>query len=737
MVANPIRRQLAGCASPLALALVGALAAPAALAQDSDAAPDAPVVLDTVTLSGDAATEGTGRYTTQAASGTAAGLDLSARETPQSVSVMTSQQMQDQGITTLNQVVDWTPGLTAQQGNGEFRWIFYARGSAVENQQFDGVPNYVHYYSRDVNPQEDMAMFDRVEVVRGATGLLEGTGSPSASINLVRKMPTAERQSSVEVEASSFGNGRLTYDTSGPITADGRLRGRFVASALAGNGFRDYMTDERGLLYGVLEYDLTDSTTISAALSHGKEKIDGYSWGGVWTARDGSFYDFDSHTASAAEWEYSDREQTVGYLDLRHEFDNGWELTAKLRRSNGMVDMLSSYMWYDTTGALYRDGALFHYVSQTNSGDLRLSGKVTLFGREHDLVFGVNGNRDRTRYDGKNPYTYVIADPSVADPNEHPYPEPSDVTYFGDMVSRNYGLYGSARWSLAENVKLITGARVSWYEAQNESGYAGSNSSDGYKVDAEVTPYVGLVYDVNDTWTVYGSYTGIFTPQNALGVDGLIDPVYGKNFEVGAKAALLDGGLTFAAAAFQTDQDGLAEDDPDNTGCGGPATGCSINAGLIRTRGAEFELSGAVSDRWNVAASYTYAHAEYEEGEDAGQRYNTGTAPLHLVKLNTTYRLAGALEGLTVGGALRYQSRTYQDNPDGSFDSGGAPYAMRQGGFAVADVMARYELSEATAVQLNVNNLFDKQYYSAIASPGYGNFIGRGRNATLSLVHRF
>lgn len=734
MVSN--RNRLAGCTSLLALTLAGTLTAPAARAQD-DAAPNATVVLDTVTLRSDRATEGTGSYVTASASGTAAGLDLTAKETPQSVSVMTSQQMRDKGIVTLNQVVDWTPGLTAQQGNGEFRWIFYARGSAVENQQFDGVPNYVHYYSRDVNPQEDMAMFDRVEVVRGATGLLEGTGNPSASINLVRKMPTATPQSSVELSASSFGNARLTYDTSGPISADGRLRGRFVTSGLAGDGFRDYMTDNRGLLYGVLEYDLTERTTVSLGLSHARENIDGYSWGGIWTARDGSFFDFDSRTSSAAAWEYSDRKQTVGYLDLTHDFDNGWTLTAKLRASDGDVDMLSSYMWYDTDGTLYRDGALFHYISQTNSADLRLSGQVDLFGRQHDLVFGVNGNRDRTRYDGANPYTLVIADPSVANPNEHPFPPPNDSTYFGDMVSRNYGFYASARWNLAENAKLITGARVSWYELRNDGGYNGDTWGDGYRVDAEVTPYVGLVYDVNDIWTVYGSYTGIFSPQDALGVNGLLDPVYGKNFELGAKADLMDGGLTFAAAAFQTDRDGLAENDPFNTGCGGPATGCSRNAGLTRTRGAEFELSGAVNDRWNLAASYAYADAKYREGQNAGQRYNTGSAPLHLLKLNTTYRLAGALEGLTVGGSLRYQSRIYQDSPEGSFDSGNAPFYMRQGGFAVTDVMARYDLSEATAVQLNVNNLFDKHYYSAIASPGYGNFIGQGRNATLTLLRRF
>lgn len=727
--------RLAGSTCLAALALSGAptLAAPARAQQ----ATAAPVVLDTVVLEGDGATENSGSYTTPADSGTAAGLALTVRETPQSVSILTSQQIRDKGISTLNQAVDWTPGLTAMQGNGEFRWVFYARGSAVENQQFDGVPNYVHYYSRDVNPQEDLAILDRIEVVRGATGLLEGTGNPSASINLVRKLPTAVRQSSVEAELSSFGNARLTYDTSGPISRDGRLRGRFVASGLGGDGQRDNLTDERQLYYATLDYDLTETTRVNIGLSYGRENIDGYSWGGLWTRRDGGFYDFDARTSPSTDWEYSDRRQTVGYFSLSHEFDNGWTLDAKARASDGDVDMLSSYMYYDAAGTLYRDGALFHYISQTVSADVRLAGPVELFGRSHDLVFGINGNRDRTRYDGANPYNYAFADPSVADPGEHPFPAPNDVTYFGEMVSRNYGAYAAARWSLSDRTKLITGARLSWYELDDHSGYDGSDSRSGFKADGEFVPYLGVVHDLNQDWMVYGSYTGIFSPQSARGVNGLLDPVEGKNYEIGTKAALLDGGLTFAAALFQTDQDGLAESDPDHSGCGGPGPTCSVNAGLIRTRGLELELTGTIGERWNIAAGYTYAKVKYQEGENAGQRFNTGTAPLHLLKLGATYRMAGALDGLTLGGALRFQSRTFVDAPEGSFDSGGLPYRIDQGGFAVVDLMARYAFSEETALQLNVANLFDKTYYSAIASPGYGNFIGPERNATLTLLHRF
>lgn len=727
-VASRYASLLGRSASSLALILSGALAAPGAFAQDST------VVLNELVLDGERATENSGEYTTSGSSGTAAGLALTVKETPQSMTVTTNQQIVDQNMETLDEVIEWTPGLSAMQGNGEFRWSFIARGSIVENQQFDGVPNYVHYYSRDVNPQEDMAMYDRVEVVRGATGLLEGSGSPAASVNLVRKMPTAEHQSSVEAAFSSFDNVRMVYDTSGPISSDGRLRGRFVASGLTGDGQRDNLRDDRGLLYGVLEYDLTEQTTVSAGLSYAKEKIDGYSWGGVWTAQDGSFFDFDGSTSPSLDWEYSDREQTVGYLEAKHVFGNGWTLNAKLRVSDGSSDMFTSYMRYSTAGDLERSGGRYEYISQTNSLDVNASGKVTLFGREHDLAFGINGSRDRTRYDGGSDYLFIIPDPSVADPHAEPRPPFSPPSYFSDMVTKNYGIYASARWTLAEGTKLITGGRLSWYDYSDDGNWGGSE----LKIDEEFVPYLGLVHDVNDKLTVYGSYTSIFLPQASYGVNGLLDPVEGKNYELGAKATLNETGLTGSIALFQTDQDGISEPDREHSDCSGPGPTCYVNSGLVRTRGVELELAGAISERWNISASYTYANSKIQEGTDEGERFRTYMNPQRIAKLSTAYRLGGALEGLTLGGSVRYQSEIYLDGLDGGdWTSGGAPFYLHQGGYTLVDVMARYDLTEDTEIQLNIDNLLDKNYYSALTSVGYGNFIGAERNATLTLRQKF
>jgi outer membrane receptor for ferric coprogen and ferric-rhodotorulic acid len=728
------RALLSGCA------LVALAAAPASAqetAEDDDDA--AALTLQTIDVlaAGGAATEGTGSYDAEGVLPSATGLPLSARETPQSVSIVTQQELVDQNLQTLNQVVEYTPGLVSTQGNGEYRFAYYARGSSIENQQIDGVSSYVHFYARDVLPQDDMAMYDRVEVVRGATGLLEGTGNPSASVNMVLKRPLAFRQVFGEAGATSYGSGRLVLDASSPLNAEGTVRGRFVASGVAGEGARDNLTDDRGLLYGLVEFDIGDRTTASLGVSHARENIDGYSWGGVWTQVDGVPYDFDGHTSPSLSWEYSHREATTGFVDIEHELDNGWVVRAAGRAVEGNSDMLTSYMRWEMddlgTPQLLRDGGRYQYVNQGYAMDVQASGQVTLFGRNHDVVFGASGNSDRTRYDGGSYYTFVIDDPAIADPYAEPKPPLGPSVGFWDMTNQQWGVYGAARLNLTDQLKVIAGARATWFDYHETSDYAGAL---GYSVDGKVVPYLGAVYDIDDTWSVYASYTEIFQPQQSYGVDGLLDPVSGTNYEAGAKAALLDGRLTAAAALFLTDRDGLAEVDPNNSDCGPPSNPtCYMNAGKVRTQGAEVEVSGAVTDRWNLMASLTYATTEYADGENDGEPFEPNVNPKTLVKLGTTYAMGGGFEGLTVGGALRYQSGTYAEGTD--WASADLPFRMEQDAYAVVDLMARYDLSERTWLQLNVDNLFDETYYTAFWNPGYGNFIGAPRSAALTLRHTF
>ncbi|MBZ7927774.1 TonB-dependent receptor, partial [Ensifer adhaerens] len=200
-------------------------------------------------------TEGTGSYTTGEMS-TATGLDLSIRETPQSVSVVSSARMRDNGMTTVEDALSKTTGITVLATGGE-RSNYFSRGFQVDNIMMDGVPI---AHDSDTLGSASLAMYDRIEVVRGATGLLEGAGNPSASINLVRKRPTDTRQISVTGSAGSWADYMGILDAGGSLNADGSLRGRFVTSLQDANTYTQDYEHKRQLYYGVLEADITDNT---------------------------------------------------------------------------------------------------------------------------------------------------------------------------------------------------------------------------------------------------------------------------------------------------------------------------------------------------------------------------------------------------------------------------------------------------------------------------------------------
>jgi outer-membrane receptor for ferric coprogen and ferric-rhodotorulic acid len=694
------------------------------------------VVLDAITVTGSSdATEGSSAWTAEIPTTTASGLPVTPRETPQSVSVVTQQQIIDQNARTLTDVLAFSTGITALQGNGELRYGYFARGSEITNQQIDGVASWSHWFLRDIAPQDNMAMFDRVEIVRGATGLLEGAGYPSASVNLVRKRGTYERRIEGVLSAQSWGNVEATADLAGPLNETRTLRGRFVASGLTGNGWRDDMEHDNSLLYGALDADLGERTIAGFGLAYQTENIDGYSWGGVPTTPEGEFFPFyDARTASALPWEFSQRRMTTAFVDITHELGAGWTITGKGRAAEGETHMLSSYMFWDyATDTLIRTGGNFDYDNRSFAGDVRVTGPVSLFGRRHDLVFGLSGNRDYTSYDTPDEYRFAVPDPRDLQDPDGPGPSPLPLgNSWNDDHQTQWGVYGNGRFRVTDALSVFAGGRVSWYESRSVAVWGTSS----YDVDAEFTPYVGAVYDVNDDWTVYASYTGIFQPQSQLVYGGgFIDPIEGTNAEVGVKAGFLDGGLEATAALFQTEQDNLPVDDLSSPCPPGLMPPCWSTPGeTVRIRGIDLELTGAVTPRWNLMAGYTWQSAEFVEGPSEGERYDPETTPEHLLRLATTYALPGRFEGLTLGADMQAQSGIYADGeswPDL------IPFRIEQPGWAVFGAMARYAFDERTGLQLTVDNLFDKRYYSAIADTGYGNFIGHGRSATLTLRRLF
>ncbi|AGT10662.1 TonB-dependent siderophore receptor [Paracoccus aminophilus] len=706
------------------------LSAPVAAVQ---AASDNAITLDTVYLSqNNGVSEESGLYAYDAPTSSATGLGLTIRETPQSVSVVTNQRMVDAGDIILKDTLNQTPGVNTASRWGDAHWGFYARGSEISNLQFDGLSQPAASWGQESAP-DDMVIYDRVEVVRGATGLMEGPGNPSASINLVRKRPLAEARNSLDLRASDYGRASVTLDSSQPLNESGSVRGRVVAYGRTGDTWRDAQSQKSAMIYGALDIDLTPTTTLGFGLSHQKDRIDGYAWGGLWVRPDGGSYDFRPSDNSAAAWEYLSRRQTVASVDLTHRFDNGWNLRLGGRIADSDREwQASAASWQDPTH-LVRSGTSSDGGERTATFGARANGTVQLFGREHELAFGADWARLKTRITDTGAYELPIANPSRPNPWEHPRPGNNGIIgWTASDTATQWGVFASGRVALADKWHLIAGGRLAWYDYSNKMGDPASTS--GFSTKAEPIPYVGLVYDIAPDTTLYGSYTGIFRPLSERNQQGAqLSPATGSNAELGLKSSLLDDGLLVSAALFQTRMDGLPEAVEPSSLCAQPAVGCSRAAETVTTRGLDFELSGAIREGWNISFGYTYADAAYSKGAREGRRFNTVTVPRHLIKLNTTYAFKDGLEGLTVGGSIQAQSDTYSEGTAVM----GNRVRQSQGGYAVVDVMARYQLNGETAVQLNVDNLFDRTYLTGLGVGWPNSFYGQPRTVSLSLRKTF
>ncbi|PZQ48169.1 MAG: TonB-dependent siderophore receptor [Rhodovulum sulfidophilum] len=695
--------------------------APGAGAEPEDGA----FMLGTIDVSGASASEGTGSYLSVGLSAVT-GLPLTLRETPQSVTVMTQQRIEDLQPDTIRDTITDAVGITTnRQGiGGDSGTAIYSRGFQIENYLVDGIPNGL---STSGATEASPLIYDRVEIVRGSAGMMSGIGSPAATVNMVRKRPTAFPQVIVDAEAGSWSRAGLTADVSGPLNPAGTLRGRIVASDLRQESYVDLYTREDQVIYGVAEFDLTDSTVLTAGASYQKIFEDAPQRTGYpLRFADGSPTDFGRTLNGAPDWTYYQKEATNLFVDVLHEFDNGWTAKAELSHARFQYDAISYYLdgaelQPDGTGATIWPTRWIGDERQT-SFDARASGDFTLFGRTHELAFGVSAATQENKspdYGGwLGPWTgFPGAIDDIFAWRGHGMAEP-EFTKVGSSggEEHSYSAFASTRLSLADPLHLIAGVRViDWErEAWSTDDASGVTTRSTQKEDLLPVPFLGLTYDVTDRLSVYGSFTRVFAPQQywAQDVNGdQLDPMRGQSYELGAKMDVTDG-LMVTAAVYRTDQDNLAVYNE--------TTQAYEALAGVTTTGGELELTGQITDRWQANAGYAYTISENADGARA-----VTWIPEHSVKLFTTYAMPGALTGLTLGGGLTWQSETSDDL------EGGYPV---QPAYTLASLLARYDVNENLRASLRVNNLFDETYYTGISDYGV---YGAPRNVVLTLTARF
>lgn len=683
-----------------------------------------------------AATEGTGAYTARASS-TATGLALSLRETPQSVTVFTRQRMDDQGIVLQEDMVRQTTGLTfAQYGpTGGDTNFYFARGFQVKNFQVDGVNRLFSDYT-GIFQTSDMAMFDRAEIVRGASGLMSGAGTPGATINLVRKRPTAEFLGSVKLTAGSWDFGRAEVDVSSPLNEAGSVRGRVVAVSQKRHSKVDYEEDKTSSLYGVVEVDLAPATLATVGFSAQDYDASGIGRSGrplFYT--DGTRTNWSRSASSGARWASTRRDYRSVFASLEHRLDNGWHLKAAYTRDQNSYDEIPGWTNEQpvdrTTGAgagLW--AAWWAGRPKQDTLDFTAAGPFSLLGRQHDAAFGASFARTRNDSQARGRWSFAGWDSSIA--NLYTWdgniPVQPDNPALGDSGTRerSSSAYGSIRLRPADALSVILGARLTnWKHSDSYTDYAtGETSGSRMAENGKLTPYVGVVLDLGRDWSLYGSYTDIFQAQSAVDVNGrTLAPVLGRSYELGVKGELLDRRLQLSAAVYRLLQDNVAQAITGSYAPDGSQAYRAVQG--AETRGFELEANGALTRDWNLSAGFARNLAR----DGQSQRLNP-EIPRNTFKLFTTYRLAGLGRGLTVGGGARWQSGTWSD-----YSFLGLPGVSRaeQKSYAVADLMLQMPLTAQLTLSAHLYNVFDKKY-QAISTSAY---YGEARNLRVSLAMKF
>ena len=666
-------------------------------------------------------TENSGIYTPSTIA-TATRLVLKPRETPQTISVITRQEMDDFNLNSIDDVMRHTPGVSVVTYDSE-RTEYYSRGFAIQNFQYDGIPMRRDSAYSAGNTLSNTAIYDRIEVLKGATGLLTGVGDPGATINLIRKKPTSEFQGSASVGVGSWNTYSGEIDLSGPLNDSGTIRARGVAAYQDKESELDHYERKTPVFYGIVETDLTDKTLLTVGADYQDSKPEGSTWGGIPIYNTaGNFNKMPASFNNGARWSNWEQYTRTIFSTLEHKFDNDWVAKLQLNHQiNGYDAQLGAAAGgnpnpIDGSGVSMWAG---NYKGETksNAADIYASGPFKLLGREHELVVGANISESTWKnngYSAPNDYKTTVDQYYQWNGN---VPEPdwqAGSHWTNKEKTKQNGLYVTSRLNLRDDLKLILGGRVANYESED------------IKESGVFVPYIGTVYDLNDNYSLYASYSTIFSPQSNRDVNGrTLDPQEGENYEVGLKGEFYDGRLNASLAYYQLKQDNFAQEIAGVTTPSGDAAFEAIQG--VKTKGVELEVTGEIMPDWNLHAGFNHKVSKQQES-----KVSTLT-PENEFTLYTSYKVNQWVEGLTIGGGVRWQDETWGNVHNPQYTD---PVKHTVSDYWLVDAMANYKLNDQLSFSFNVNNLLDEKYYTIFS--WYSTYTwGEGRNYNLGLKYKF
>lgn len=664
-------------------------------------------------------------------SSSATKLNIDAQETPQTINVVTRQQIDDFKLNSTRDVLAHTPGVTVLNQETE-RTTYMSRGYEISNILTDGVGfPLTNYNYNNTNP--DTYFYDRVEVVKGADALNSAFGDPGATINNIRKRPTKDFQASAGISYGSWNTQRYEADMSGSLTSDGSVRGRVMGYEQTGDSYLDKYSLEKNGFAGILDADLTESTTFTVGYSEQNHLPNANNWGALpLLDGQGQQISYSRSYNPAPNWAYWDGKIQNAFAELKQKLGDTWtaKLTYNYEKNKKDSRLLYYYGYPNADGSnvsLYAGG--YNEVNRRNQYNFDLSGEYMLWGKNHEASVGYSHVNSKQK---DQQSTGFINDSNVNNDYSQGYLRqlttnwaswtPQSVTWSDFAESANYeqnvdSIYAATRLHLSEKLKFILGGN--YIKAESKGINYGSDMS--FK-DDKVSPYAGITYSFTPEYMGYASYTSIFRPQTGIdqATNQALKPIDGKSYELGVKSTWLDNALVGSLAVFKTEQNNY----PLKSSDGNPLNRKTLTSDL-ESQGVEVTLAGQITDHTNIAFGYTQFSLKDKVNGGQARTYN----PNQTINLLATYTVP-ALPKLKLGAGLRWQDATKQS------DVGlGTSYLIKQDAYTLIDLMASYDVNEHLSIQANGKNVTNKKYLNSF--PDGQAYYGEPANYTVSVKFKY
>ncbi|MDF5708872.1 MAG: TonB-dependent siderophore receptor [Nostoc sp. S4] len=620
---------------------------------------------------------------------TATKTDTPLRDIPQSIQVIPSQVIQDQGAVRLTEAVRNVSGVSLSGTSGDRGEDYTIRGFAANIYKNGFLDDY--YSDRAFR---DSANIERIEVLKGPASVLFGRLEPSGIINLVTKKPLAEPYYNLSFTVGSYSFYRPTLDFSSPLTQDRKLGYRLNVAYENSGSFRDFVNKERFFIAPVLNWKIGANTnlTLEGEYLHTENPLD----------RGLPIIDNKIADIPISRYLSDPRNQVVvdeskTYLTLNHEFNQNLSLRSAFRvttaseTNNRFVIQPIFATSNNGTISLYNSGPFNQYY-ETYFLQNDLTGKFNTGSVKHTLLFGVEVGRLYNRNQGeRGPDQPInIFNPIYNFSYDAPYEQSQDQRSNTD----SFGIYLQDQIAVFDNLKLLVGGRFDTYHSETQDFLNASTS----KTDSNAfSPRVGVVYQPTKEISLFANYSRSFNPVSGADKNGdAFEPERGTGYEVGIKGDFLNNRLSSTLAFYTVTKTNVTTADPTD-----PTGNFSIQVGEQRARGIEFDIAGEILPGWKVIGSYAYTDPEITQDNTYPVGNTLANTPRHTGSLWTTYTFqTGTLEDFGFGGGIFANSEAYGDL-DNSYTIPG---------FIRTDAALFYKKDRLRA-SINFKNLFDVRYF--------------------------